>query len=561
MRTPESKIKDAILHPKEEVRLTALDYFTRLPVVDEAIMPLVIEAVERYGRDSAFRILRWADSLPQTEATIDWLTGELSRDWNLDDMGNDNYCFAVALILNQARPDLLRADMVDLPCFPEELRDGFLERLEMASWDWDRGWAALEAFAEETRSRDKYLFSDMRREKRIIECLARHHDKGGEVLPLLHRRYRHRDRDLMEWLESSFTALAGKLRLEEAVPVLVERLHESDEFYADSCVMALKNIGSDAVVAAIADQWGEGDSEFRCLAAEVLGDIPSDLGAQKCMDFFRVERDEEVKLFLARALLQQFESEAVEPIRQMVLGAGEDVDADERDLRGDLVAVCAISGATFPEFDQWYEELVQSNWGWGRYPQDRIRENFWDDGDEDFDDEWEDDYEEDYEEDFEEDYEDDFDGEDFGVPSLLPIRREGPDVGRNDPCPCGSGKKYKKCCLKKDQADSEPYASKFPIGTIALYGPDDQRTTKIAAAVIKLEGAEPILRRWVGTNVKNSSKVRREIREFFTSYGVKSVVATEKNMGCPHEEGEDFPEGEDCPFCPWWKGKQGSAAE
>ena len=23
---------------------------------------------------------------------------------------------------------------------------------------------------------------------------------------------------------------------------------------------------------------------------------------------------------------------------------------------------------------------------------------------------------------------------------------EGPKVGRNDPCPCGSGKKYKKCC-------------------------------------------------------------------------------------------------------------------
>ncbi|WP_419486513.1 SEC-C metal-binding domain-containing protein, partial [Hominenteromicrobium sp.] len=23
---------------------------------------------------------------------------------------------------------------------------------------------------------------------------------------------------------------------------------------------------------------------------------------------------------------------------------------------------------------------------------------------------------------------------------------KGPKVGRNDPCPCGSGKKYKKCC-------------------------------------------------------------------------------------------------------------------
>lgn len=27
------------------------------------------------------------------------------------------------------------------------------------------------------------------------------------------------------------------------------------------------------------------------------------------------------------------------------------------------------------------------------------------------------------------------------------VVREGPKVGRNDPCPCGSGKKYKKCCL------------------------------------------------------------------------------------------------------------------
>ncbi|HEC18066.1 MAG TPA: hypothetical protein ENI97_01840 [Gammaproteobacteria bacterium] len=27
-----------------------------------------------------------------------------------------------------------------------------------------------------------------------------------------------------------------------------------------------------------------------------------------------------------------------------------------------------------------------------------------------------------------------------------PIRRETPKVGRNDPCPCGSGKKFKKCC-------------------------------------------------------------------------------------------------------------------
>jgi len=28
-----------------------------------------------------------------------------------------------------------------------------------------------------------------------------------------------------------------------------------------------------------------------------------------------------------------------------------------------------------------------------------------------------------------------------------PVQRTEPRIGRNDPCPCGSGKKYKKCCL------------------------------------------------------------------------------------------------------------------
>jgi hypothetical protein len=32
---------------------------------------------------------------------------------------------------------------------------------------------------------------------------------------------------------------------------------------------------------------------------------------------------------------------------------------------------------------------------------------------------------------------------------VVPFKRDSPKVGRNDPCPCGSGKKYKKCCLNK----------------------------------------------------------------------------------------------------------------
>jgi uncharacterized protein YecA (UPF0149 family) len=35
-------------------------------------------------------------------------------------------------------------------------------------------------------------------------------------------------------------------------------------------------------------------------------------------------------------------------------------------------------------------------------------------------------------------------GEDTPAPKT--VKHEGDKTGRNDPCPCGSGKKYKKCC-------------------------------------------------------------------------------------------------------------------
>ncbi len=39
----------------------------------------------------------------------------------------------------------------------------------------------------------------------------------------------------------------------------------------------------------------------------------------------------------------------------------------------------------------------------------------------------------------------------YGMPTINPFK----DVGRNDPCPCGSGKKFKKCCLGKATAEAE----------------------------------------------------------------------------------------------------------
>jgi hypothetical protein len=100
---------------------------------------------------------------------------------------------------------------------------------------------------------------------------------------------------------------------------------------------------------------------------------------------------------------------------------------------------------------------------------------------------------------------------------------------------------------------------KYPLATVAHYGPDDSTTTKIAVGIFLSPDTEPIVRRWVSSRVLEDGQIRQEIEQFLRQHDVKQVAMGDGNMGCPHEEGEDFPLGEDCPFCPFWKGKQGSA--
>ncbi len=438
MRTREAMIKTGILHPVHEIRNKALNYFTHGLAQDPTLMPLVIQAVERYGRDEAFTILRGADRLASTQESVRWLTAELAEDWPLETVASDNYCFAIALILCRTRTALLDPAMTDLRCFPEELKDRFLKRLEMASWNWETGWSALEALAREAQEQGEFRLEHTRHGELIVESLARHQDKAEIVLPLLQRRYKGYDKHLMHWLESFLIDLAGRMRLKEATPVLVDRMRHGSEWLSDSCVTALPRIGGDVVVNALADHWRRGHGDFRRGAAEIMGHIHTDLSVEKLLEFFPLEKDGDTKEFLAHALLDHFAPEAVEPIRHLVLD--DELSPDEMDLKYHLIAACTIMGAAFPDYQRWFEDALRNNFGWYDYERDRIRQNF---RETDEDEGWDEDDDLEVGGNEEQDLEEE--------PPVIPFPVERKRMGRNDPCPCGSGKKYKKCCLHKDQ--------------------------------------------------------------------------------------------------------------
>ena len=95
----------------------------------------------------------------------------------------------------------------------------------------------------------------------------------------------------------------------------------------------------------------------------------------------------------------------------------------------------------------------------------------------------------------------------------------------------------------------------YPVASVAYYGPDDKFASKVAVGIVLREdGDVAFLERWFseGTDVRFDPSIIRQIADFVESHNVKSVAIADRIIGCPHEEGIDYPEGENCPHCPYW---------
>ncbi len=95
----------------------------------------------------------------------------------------------------------------------------------------------------------------------------------------------------------------------------------------------------------------------------------------------------------------------------------------------------------------------------------------------------------------------------------------------------------------------------YPVATLAFYGPNDERASKVAVGIVAAEGTEAHpLERWLSEqgDVRNDPTIGEQILAFIRQHDAKTVVVSDRIIGCPHEEGTDYPEGEVCPRCPFW---------
>jgi hypothetical protein len=95
----------------------------------------------------------------------------------------------------------------------------------------------------------------------------------------------------------------------------------------------------------------------------------------------------------------------------------------------------------------------------------------------------------------------------------------------------------------------------YPLATVAFYGPTSDFASKVAVAIFRAENEEAeVLERFfsAGSDARFDEAIGSQVLAVIQSHAVKSVVMTDRIIGCPHEEGIDYPSGTACPQCPFW---------
>jgi hypothetical protein len=113
--------------------------------------------------------------------------------------------------------------------------------------------------------------------------------------------------------------------------------------------------------------------------------------------------------------------------------------------------------------------------------------------------------------------------------------------------------------IKRERTALEKKAKKghrgYPVATVAFYGPDAERASKVVVGIVHAEGEKVgELEKWFSENedLRRDPTVNQSILRFIQQHAVKTVVMSPGIIGCPHEEGTDYPEGLVCPQCPYW---------
>jgi SEC-C motif len=200
--------------------------------------------------------------------------------------------------------------------------------------------------------------------------------------------------------------LAGEMRLKDAIPVWLDHLRIEADLLNETAEYGLIKVESAEVIQAIGNCFAGEEWGFRLYASGVLENIRLPESEELLCQLLPEEEDLSSATILAAGLCRLLSVKGIRLVKDMII---EGYDEQMLSLEEYLYANCRINNIDLPEMKEWREMIAEQTERNDR----QYYENF------------------------------------LSEAAATVIPRKSEKIGRNDPCPCGSGKKFKKCCLFK----------------------------------------------------------------------------------------------------------------
>jgi hypothetical protein len=235
-----------------------------------------------------------------------------------------------------------------------------------------------------------------------------------------------------EWLELFLVDLAGARQLADAVPALVDKLHIDSDYLLESSEAALARIGHPQAARLIREAWTDAEWDFCNFASGVLGQLKHLESEETILALLDTEEELDLRTMLCLGLCKLYSERGVEVVLQQIEEGEDEMTAN---LSHEILPVLDVLGIKHPRVPEWRRDRAKVDREMEAAtphlekmlkeepplnprapllpPEPEPSRGFMD----------------------------------FGP--QVPFRHETPRVGRNDPCPCGSGKKFKQCCGRK----------------------------------------------------------------------------------------------------------------
>lgn len=194
--------------------------------------------------------------------------------------------------------------------------------------------------------------------------------------------------------------MIGLLKQEKYIPMMASLLERDDDILLEEVSVALIGFQSDEVVREVTPYLNGENSII--YATSIVENIKSDLAVQSLRVAYHDAEELEDQDLVIEALCHQLSEEALPEISDHM---DKEYFSSLVDVEQTVYSYYSILGERHPDLELWRKEAMDREMN----DRDRSKQN--------------------------------------NLLTTAPIKNEN-KVGRNDPCPCGSGKKYKKCCGK-----------------------------------------------------------------------------------------------------------------